>query len=100
MAPLDDLIHAFLVAFKDSLDGAVPAVLNPTFHLESESHLLSVMAKEDALDPPFNDDVCPHLFHIGLLLSRDLSEIKLKTLLLYPCLAFQPGAIFSQLREE
>jgi hypothetical protein len=27
---------------------------------------LSVVAKKDSLDPPFNDDVCPHLFHIGL----------------------------------
>jgi hypothetical protein len=26
---------------------------------------LSVMAKKDSLDPPFNDDVCPRLFHIG-----------------------------------
>jgi hypothetical protein len=25
-----------------------------------------VMAKEDSLDPPFNDDACPHLFHIDL----------------------------------
>jgi hypothetical protein len=27
---------------------------------------LSVVAEEDSLNPPFNDDVCPHLFHIGL----------------------------------
>jgi hypothetical protein len=66
VAPLDELIHTFLIAFKDSLYGAIPAVFDPTFYPKSKSHLLSVVAKKDSLDPPFNDDVCPHLFHIGL----------------------------------
>jgi hypothetical protein len=26
---------------------------------------LRVMAKEDSLDPSFNDDMCPRLCHIG-----------------------------------
>jgi hypothetical protein len=66
MAPLDELIHAFLIALKNGLYTAIPAVLNPTLYPQSKSHLLSVMAKEDSLDPPFNDDACPHLFHIDL----------------------------------
>jgi hypothetical protein len=65
VAPLDDLIHTVLITFEDGLDTAISAVLNPTFYSKSKSHLLSVMAKKDSLDPPFNDDVCPRLFHIG-----------------------------------
>jgi hypothetical protein len=66
MAPLDDLIHSFLIAFKDSFHGAVPAVFNPTVHSKSKGHLLSVMAEEDSLDPSFNDNACPYLFHLHL----------------------------------
>jgi len=66
MAPLDDLIHLFLITFKDSLHTAVPAVFNPTFHPQSESHLLGVMAEKDSLNPSLNDYPCPYLFHIDL----------------------------------
>jgi hypothetical protein len=66
VAPLDDLIHPFLIALKNRLYAAVPAVFNPTLHPQFKSHLLSVVPKKDSLDPPFNDDVCPHLFHIDL----------------------------------
>jgi len=66
MAPLDDLIHSFLIAFKDSLYATVSAVFYPTFHSQSKSHLLSVVTKEDALNSSFNDDPRPHLFHIDL----------------------------------
>jgi len=66
MAPLDDLIHSFLIAFKNSLDTAIPAVFHPTFHPQSKSDLLSMVAEEDSLDPSFNNDPCPHLFHIDL----------------------------------
>jgi hypothetical protein len=66
MAPLDDPIHKVLITFKNGLHTAIPAVLNPTLDPKSESRLLSVVAEEDSLNPPFNDDVCPHLFHIGL----------------------------------
>ena len=66
VAPLDDLIHAFLIAFKDSFYPAIPAVFDPTLYSQFKSHLFGVVAKKDSLDPPFNDDVCPHLFHIGL----------------------------------
>lgn len=66
VAPLDELIHTFLIAFKDSLYTTIPAVFNPALYAQFKSRLLSVVAKKDSLDPPFNDDVCPHLFHIGL----------------------------------
>jgi len=66
MAPLDDLIHSFLIAFKNRLDTAIPAVSNPAFYSQFKSHLLSVVAEENSLDSSFNDDVCPHLFHIDL----------------------------------
>jgi hypothetical protein len=66
MAPLDDLIHSFLIAFKDGLYGAIPAVPNPTLYSKFNCHLLSVVPKENSLDPSFNDDACPHLFHIDL----------------------------------
>jgi hypothetical protein len=66
MAPLNDLIHSFLIAFKDGLYAAVPAVFNPTLYPQSKSRLLSVVAEEDSLNPPFNDYPCPYLFHIDL----------------------------------
>jgi len=68
MAPLDNLLHPLLLAFKDGLDTAVPEVFHPTFHTEPESCLLSVVAEEDSLDPPFNDDPRPYLFHINIIL--------------------------------
>jgi hypothetical protein len=66
MAPLDDLLHPFLITFKDSLYTTVSAVFNPTFHPQFKSCLLSVVTKEDSLDPSLNDYPCPHLFHIDL----------------------------------
>jgi hypothetical protein len=69
MAPLDDLIHSFLIAFKDSLYGAVPSVLNPTVHSKPKGHLLSVVAKEDSLDPSLNNYPCPYLFHVDLTIT-------------------------------
>jgi len=63
---MNDLIHPVLVAFKDSLDGAVPAVLHPTFQSKPGSRLLSVMAEEDSLDPSFDDDPHSDLFHLDL----------------------------------
>lgn len=66
MAPLDDLIHPFLLAFENGLDTTVPAIFHPTFHPEPESFLLSVLAEEDSLDPPFNDDPRPYLSHISI----------------------------------
>lgn len=66
VAPLDDLIHSVLIAFENSLYGAIPAVLNPAVYSQFKSHLLSMVPKENPLDPPFNDDACPHLFHIDL----------------------------------
>ena len=66
MAPLDDLVHAFLIAFENSLDATIPAIFNPTFYPKPKSRFLSVVAKEDSLNPPFDDDVCSHLFHIDL----------------------------------
>ena len=66
MAPLDDLIYPFFVPFEDSLNTAVPTVFNPTFHPQSEGHLLSVVTEKDSLNPSFNDYPCPYLFHIDL----------------------------------
>jgi len=66
MAPLDDLLHPFLITFKDSLYTAIPPVYHPTFHPQFKSHLLSVVAKKNSLDPSFNDDPYPYLFHIDL----------------------------------
>jgi len=66
MAPLDDLIHLLPIAFKDSLDTAISSVFNPTLHPQPKSRLLSVLAKEDSLNPPFNDDPCPYLFHCNI----------------------------------
>jgi hypothetical protein len=66
MAPLEDLIHPLLVPFKNGLNTTVPAVLDPTFHTQSKSHLLGMVTKEDALDPSFNDHPCPYLFHFDL----------------------------------
>jgi hypothetical protein len=66
MTPLDDLLHPFLLAFENCLDTTVPAIFHPTFHPEPESCLLSVVAEEDSLDPPFNDDSHPYLFHMDL----------------------------------
>jgi len=66
MTPLNHLIHPFLIAFKNSLNTAIPAVFNPTLHPESKSRLLGVVAEEDSLNPSFNNDPCPYLFHIDL----------------------------------
>jgi hypothetical protein len=66
MAPLDDLIHFLPITFKDSLDTAISSVFNPTFHPQLKSRLLSVVAEEDSLNPPFNDDPYPYLFHSNL----------------------------------
>jgi len=66
MAPLDDLIHVFPIALKDCLDTAIPAVFDRTIHPQPKSHILSMLAKEDSLNPSFNDDPCPYLFHIDL----------------------------------
>lgn len=66
MAPLDDLIHILPITFKDSLDTAIPSVFDPTLHPQPKSRILSVLAKEDSLNPPFNDDPCPCLSHIDL----------------------------------
>ncbi len=66
MAPLNDLIYAFLITFKDSLDTAIPSISHPTLHSPFKSHFLSVVTKEDPLDPPFNDDPRPYFFHINI----------------------------------
>ena len=66
VAPLDDLIDSFLIAFKNSLYAAIPAVLNPAVYSQFKSHPLSMVPEENPLDPPFNDDACPYLFHIDL----------------------------------
>jgi hypothetical protein len=66
MAPLDDLIHPFLIAFKKSLYTTVSAVFNPTFHSQFKSRFLSVVTEEDSLDPSFNDDPRPYFFHMDL----------------------------------
>ena len=66
MAPLDDLIHLFPIALKDRLDTAIPAVFNRPIYPRPKSHILSMLAKEDSLNPPFNDDPCPYLSHIDL----------------------------------
>jgi hypothetical protein len=66
MAPLDDLIHLLPITFKDSLDTAISSVFNPTFHPQLKSRLLSVVAKEDSLNSPFNDGPYPYLFHSNL----------------------------------
>ncbi len=66
VAPLNDLIHPVLIAFKESLYGAVPAVLNPAFDSKSRSHLLSMVAEEDSLDSAFNHEACSYLLHIDL----------------------------------
>jgi hypothetical protein len=64
MTPLDDLILPFLIALKESLNTAIPAIFDPTFHPQPESHLLRVVAEENPLDPSFNDDPRPYLFHM------------------------------------
>ncbi len=64
VAPLDHLIHLFLIAFENSLYGAISAVFNPAVYSQFKSHLLSVVPEEDPLDSPFNDDACPYFFHI------------------------------------
>ena len=69
MAPLDDLIHSFLIAFKDSLHTAIPAVFHPTFHPQSKSDLLSMVAEKDSLDPSFNDHPRPYFFHINYVMD-------------------------------
>ena len=72
---MDDLIHTILIAFKDSLYGAVPAIFNPTSHPKSGSRFLSVVAEEDALNSSFDDDACPYLFfHLNLsgMVPQDL----------------------------
>jgi len=66
MAPLDDLIDSFLIAFKDSFNATVPVVLNPTLYSQSKSYVLSVVAEKDSLNPPFNHYPSPYLFHIDL----------------------------------
>jgi hypothetical protein len=66
MAPLDDLIHSFFIPFEDSLNSTVPAVFDPTFHTQSKCCLLGLMTEKDPLDPSFNDDPCPDLFHNDL----------------------------------
>ena len=75
MAPLDDLIHSFPIAFKDGFDAAVPAVLNPTFYPQSEHHLLRVVPEKDSLHPSFNDHPCPYLFHMNPLRKRRSAPI-------------------------
>jgi hypothetical protein len=65
MAPLDDPIDLFLIALKDSLDTAIPAVFHPAFNTQFKSCLLSVVTEEDPLDPSFDDDPRPDLFHIN-----------------------------------
>lgn len=66
MAPLDNLIYLFPVAFKNGFYAAIPAVFNPSFHPQPKGRGLSVVAEENSLDPSFNDDPCPYLFHIDL----------------------------------
>jgi len=66
VAPLEDLIHPFSFALKDSLYGAIPAVLDPTHDAQFKSHLLSVVSEENPLDSSFNDDARPRLFHPDL----------------------------------
>jgi hypothetical protein len=61
---LDDLIHWFPIAFKNGFDTAVPAILHPTFYLQSGRHLLSVVSEENPLYPPLNDDPQPDFFHM------------------------------------
>ena len=66
MAPLDNLIYLFPVAFKNGFYAAIPAVFNPSFHPQPKGRGLSVVAEENSLDPSFNDDSYPYLFHIDL----------------------------------
>ena len=66
MAPLNDLIHLFPITLKDRLNTAIPAVFNPAFYPQPKSRRLSMVAKEDSLNPSFNDDPCPYLFHRSL----------------------------------
>ena len=66
MAPLNDLIHLFPITLKNRLDTAVPAVFNPAFYPQPKRRRLGMVAKKDSLNPSFNDDPCPYLFHIDL----------------------------------
>ena len=66
MAPLNDLIHLFPIALEDRLDIAVPVVFDPAIYAEPESCRLGMMAKEYSLNPSFNNDTCPRLFHVSL----------------------------------
>ena len=69
MAPLDDLIHSFLIAFKDSLDTAIASVFHPTFYPKFKGRLLSMVAEKDSLDPSFNNHPCPYFFHINYVMD-------------------------------
>ena len=69
MAPLGDLIDLFLIALKDSLDTAIPAIFNPAFYPQFKSCLLSVVTKENPLDPSLNDDPRPDLLHIDYVMD-------------------------------
>jgi hypothetical protein len=66
MAPLDDLIHSFFVPFKNSLNETISPILHPSLNPQPKSYPLGVVAKEDTLDPPFNDHPGPYLFHVDL----------------------------------
>jgi hypothetical protein len=58
------------MAFKDGFHPTVPAVFDPALQAQMESHLLSMIAEEDPMDPSFNDCSCPHLFHCNLTLYK------------------------------
>jgi len=64
MAPLDDLLNLVLISFKDGLNMTLPPVFDPAIDSQSKSRLVSMVAKEDPLDPSFNDHVCPCFVHI------------------------------------
>ena len=66
MAPLNDLIYLFPIALKDCLDTAIPAVFNPTVYPQPKSRRLGMMAKQDSLNPSFDDNPCLCLFHMSL----------------------------------
>ena len=66
MAPLNDLIHLFPIALKDRFDTTIPAVFNPAVYTQPESCRLGMMAKKDSLNPSFDNDPCPYLFHVSL----------------------------------
>jgi len=69
MAPLDDLIHSILVAFKESLNPTIPSIFDPPLHTYLVSLVLSVVSKEDSLNPSFDNHMSPYLFH-GIIQYR------------------------------